>query len=46
MSRSHGLCRLKISQKNECNELSLPKGVLLMVGDGMGWYRSIAQVDI
>ena len=46
MLRSHGLCRLNISPTNECDELSLPKGVLLRLGGGMGCRLCIAQVGI
>ena len=46
MCNSNGLCRLKIASTNECNELSLLKGVLLRVSSGMGYYLSILQVGI
>ena len=31
MSRTHGLCLLMPSHTKECNEISVPKGVLLRV---------------
>ena len=46
MSRSHVLCRLKLSLTNECNELGTHKGVVSRVGGGMGYHLSIAQEDI
>ena len=46
MSRSHGLCQLKLAPTNECYEISLLKGVLLRVSGGMGSHLSIAQEDI
>ena len=46
MYSCHGLCRLKLARTNEYNILSVLKGVLLRVGDGMGRHISIAEVDI